>query len=180
MTLKPRLVLPTVLFSGLIAIAVSAQPPAPGGREGRFAAGPPVHPVVQALDADGDGEISAKEIDNAPAALRTLDKGKNGKLSGDEIRPAFGRSGGREGRAPDPAELVTRMMAFDKDGDGKLSQAELPERMKALVETADVNKDGFIDKEELTKLAVEQSRTAREDRPGRRGDAAPPGPGTER
>jgi hypothetical protein len=32
------------------------------------------NPVLIALDADHDGEISATEIENAPAALRTLTK----------------------------------------------------------------------------------------------------------
>ena len=161
MKLMPHLWLGALVLTGVAGLVVNAQPPGPGGREGRFA-GPPVHPVVRAIDADGDGELSAAEIDNAPAALRTLDKDKNGKLTADEIRPALGRFGGREPRAPDPSELVSQMLAFDKDGDGKLSQSELPERMKALIATADLNMDGFIDKDELTKLAVEQSRAARE------------------
>jgi hypothetical protein len=164
---RPPLWLVVVFLTVLPAAAARAQAPGPPGREGRFMAGAPVHPVVQALDADGDGVLSAAEIDNAPAALRKLDKDRNGKLTGDEIRPAFGRFGGREPRGPDPSELVTRMLAFDKDGDGKLSQAELPERMKTLADTADTNKDGFIDRAELTKLAEDQARAARE---GRRGE----------
>lgn len=48
------------------------------------------HPVLAALDADHDGEISAKEIENAAAALKTLDKNGDGKLTVDEILPAAG------------------------------------------------------------------------------------------
>ena len=58
-------------------------------------------PIIKALDANGDGEISAEEIANASKALLTLDKNGDGKLSGDEIRPPKpdgGRPpGGREG-----------------------------------------------------------------------------------
>ena len=44
-------------------------------------------PVLRELDADGDGEISAEEIENAPVALQRLDSNGDGKLSRDEIRP---------------------------------------------------------------------------------------------
>jgi Ca2+-binding EF-hand superfamily protein len=55
--------------------------------------------MVQALDANGDGEISADELANAVSALKTLDRDGDGKLAGEEIRPAFGRFGGRAVRA---------------------------------------------------------------------------------
>ena len=55
-----------------------------------------VLPIMTALDADGDGEISDAEIKDAVAALRKLDKNKDGKLSAEELRPSFG--GNRSGR----------------------------------------------------------------------------------
>lgn len=129
-------------------------------RGGQPRSGMPTLPIIAALDADSDGELSAKEIDNAASALRTLDKNKDGKLTRDEMLPMF-REGGREGGFPgggaNPEELVARMMAFDKNGDGKLSKSELPERMQGLLDRADANKDGEIDKGELTKHAQQQS-----------------------
>ncbi len=53
-------------------------------------------PIVTALDADSNGEISAEEIKGAVAALRKLDKNKDGKLTAEELRPSFG--GNRSGR----------------------------------------------------------------------------------
>jgi hypothetical protein len=44
-------------------------------------------PVLAALDADGDGEISAAEIGNAPAALLTLDISRDGVLAPPEFAP---------------------------------------------------------------------------------------------
>jgi Ca2+-binding EF-hand superfamily protein len=131
-------------------------------------------PLIMALDADGDGELSAKEIDNAAAALRTLDKNKDGKLSREEYLPAF-RGGGPGG--PNADELVARMMAFDKNGDGKLSKDELPERMSALIARADLNKDGFVDKEELTKLAQQQAGRRQGGGPGMGRGGMRPGDG---
>ncbi len=149
-----------MLASGLVIVvvilarSVPAQPPGRPGRGGPPGGGFPVLPIVAALDADGDGELSAREIDNAATALRTLDRNNDGKLTRDEYLPAF-REGGQAG--PNPAELVARMMAFDKNGDGKLSKDELPERMQGLLERADANKDGFVDKDELTKLVQQQA-----------------------
>ena len=51
-------------------------------------------PVLSALDADKNGEISSEEIENATAALKTLDKNEDGELDGDEVRPQRGQRGG--------------------------------------------------------------------------------------
>ena len=55
-------------------------------------------PVIAALDADGNGEISAAEIKNATAALKKLDGNLDGKLTNDELRPKFAG----ENRTPSP------------------------------------------------------------------------------
>jgi Ca2+-binding EF-hand superfamily protein len=46
--------------------------------------------AFNALDADNDGEISAAEIANAPAALKTLDRNGDGQITNDEVMPQFG------------------------------------------------------------------------------------------
>jgi len=46
-----------------------------------------LHPVLAALDSNHDGEISASEILNAPAALLGLDKNRDGQLSEGELLP---------------------------------------------------------------------------------------------
>jgi len=45
------------------------------------------HPVLAALDADHDDEISASEIDHAAAALKKLDRNHDGYLTADELVP---------------------------------------------------------------------------------------------
>ena len=83
------------------ATTVMAQPPGgqPGGQGGRGGGGGGGgggfrSPLMEALDADHDGVISADEIKNATAALITLDKDKDGKLSEEEYRPAGRGPGG--------------------------------------------------------------------------------------
>ncbi len=45
------------------------------------------HPVLSALDADRDGEISASEMDHSRAALKKLDRNLDGYLTPDEVVP---------------------------------------------------------------------------------------------
>ena len=77
------------------------QPPPEGGRpraprpDGPGGQGGVRPPLIAALDANNDGEIDAKEIENAAKALRKLDKNGDGKLTLDEIRPP--RPGGPQG-----------------------------------------------------------------------------------
>ena len=86
-----------ICVAASIAAAQAPGPPGRGGFGGRAGGRMPVSPVVQALDTDGDGELSAKEIETETAALRTLDKDKDGKLSSEVLRPTpAGR--GRPGR----------------------------------------------------------------------------------
>ena len=109
-----------------------------------------------ALDADHDGELSAAEIDNAPAALRKLDRNRDGKLTREELRPprdAQGRGEGPPGRRDrPPGALIERLMQMDQDGDGKVSRKEAPENMQNF-DRFDANGDGFIERSEAEKVA---------------------------
>ena len=69
-----------------------------------------VLPIMAALDADGNGEISDAEINGSVAALKKLDKNKDSKLTAEELRPNFGGNrGGRGGSGilgQSPATLI--------------------------------------------------------------------------
>jgi hypothetical protein len=98
--------------------------------------------------------------------------------------PAFGRGGPRGGfrggRGLTVDQIVERIMSFDKNGDGKITKDELPERMQHLIEKGDTNKDGALDKEEVKKLAADLARDGSFrgfDGRGRPGDGFRPGPG---
>lgn len=200
------LTLSLVSIVALIAFTTVAQQP--GGREGQGGRGgrrggpdgpgggfgPPPSPVVEAIDTNGDRQISPKELANAAAALKKLDRNQDGKLTEDELRPLFGRGGsegrgrgpggfgpppeggpggfgpprdggpdGRGGRGPqgdrggdvDANGVISRIMSFDKDKDGKVSTSELPERMQSIIKRGDTNDDGALDRDELAKVAAD-------------------------
>jgi len=70
---------------------------------------PPPHPLETALDANGDGVIDAKELANAVAVLKRLDKNGDGRLTNEEFRPmrpggGFGGPGGQGGGPGGPGQ----------------------------------------------------------------------------
>jgi hypothetical protein len=74
-----------------------------------------------ALDANKDGELDATEIANASAALKTLDKNGDGKLSADELMPPHpGWTNQFRGTPPPGAKhpVPPLMAALDTNGDG--------------------------------------------------------------
>jgi len=146
-------------------------------------------PIMIALDADQDGEISSKEIDLAVVSLKKLDKNGDGKITMDEMMPnfegpgGFGGGPGGFGGGPggpggfgggqfgtDPQEMVARLMEGDKDNDGYLSESELPERMRPIMARADTDGDKKISRDELTVAAQRMSQGARGESPGRGGE----------
>src|SRR5205085_1714396 len=94
--------------------------------------------------------------------------------------------GGRPGDAPAKDKdrptsagansIVERMMAFDKNKDGKLTRDEITdERLLRLFDRADANKDGVVTREELVALATKM--LADQGAGGQRGGPPGEGPG---
>lgn len=118
---------------------------ATAAQERRGPGGPPRDMIFQALDKDHDGVVSKSELDGAAAALKSLDQDGDGELREQELRPM--RGGGRG-----PGDMIGHLFEEnDANHDGKLSKAEMPERMQEMFTHADLDKDGFVTKEELAK-----------------------------
>lgn len=67
---------------------------------------PPPSPLMEALDRDHDGILSAQEISGAAAALLELDTNKDGQLTRDELRPKRPMMGPEEQGASGPGEQL--------------------------------------------------------------------------
>ncbi|MDR3460316.1 MAG: EF-hand domain-containing protein [Verrucomicrobiae bacterium] len=106
--MKTKTLLTLAAVLGALSLTASAQdaggpPPGGPGEQGGHG-GPgghrPVPAIIAALDANHDGVIDADEIANATAALKTLDKNGDGKLTRDEYmgKPPSRPPGGGEGQ----------------------------------------------------------------------------------
>src|SRR5262245_41645301 len=128
--------------------------------------------IFGALDTDHDNALSAAEIDGAAAVLRQLDKNGDGRITADEFPAGRGGPGGRgpggRGRGgsgvgdeppaqpTSPDELADLLMSFDKNKDGRLTKAEVPERLQGVFARADENKDNVLTPDEIKKAAAAQ------------------------
>jgi len=80
-----------------------------------------IHPLLSALDADGNGTGSPVELATATASLRALDWNHDGQLTADEL-------------LPDPVvnALAIYMVRWDTNGDGRVSRREASAMPKEL------------------------------------------------
>ena len=131
-----------------VCMGVQAQGPGgPGGSGGRQQP----RLVLQALDTDHDGTLSAAEIAAAPASLLKLDINGDGMLTADEL------TGRPLNAGASSSELAKQLMSFDKTGKGYLVAEDLPERMRGLFTRADSNHDGKLTPDEIGAVSAKQS-----------------------
>ena len=140
--------------------------------------------VMRQADKDNSGTISPDEFHEAMnKVFKETDLNRDGVLQRNEIgraNRALFPAGDTTGQRPEPpaANIWERVLAQDKDGDGKISQSEwqgAPERFKRM----DKNGDGFVTQEEVRQAASERVGNAAQARRGQ-GAGGPGGPGGPR
>ncbi|XZE56370.1 hypothetical protein SH139x_002478 [Planctomycetaceae bacterium SH139] len=155
--------------------AAGGQFGGPGGAQGRQAlggqAGQQAPPWLAIFDIDSDGEISADEIKDATASLLKLDRNRDGRLTGDELRPGGGPGAqGRPGGGPGSGQQMQGQRGqrggpggarqgsgnaggFGGRGPGSGGRGGDPAQgdaaFAAQVLTLDANKDGLMTLDEL-------------------------------
>lgn len=96
----------TLLIASALSVGAIVSPaadqdtqrPRPGGKQDkvdRQGKGSGRDILFAALDTDGDGTLSTKELQNAAAALAKLDKNGDGNLTQEELAPAKSGKGGK-------------------------------------------------------------------------------------
>lgn len=172
--------LAAVPSAGLMIAAAVAEPPAgpPGDRPQG-----PADRLRAALDANDDHELDETELENAAAALRSLDADGNGLIDRQEFRPPLpprdrgpgrerGEAGerrprdrGPEGRPPRGEEAEGRRPRERARPDGPPGErprgprerpaegGPSPERFVARAMEFDADGDGKLDRDELGRFA---------------------------
>lgn len=150
--------------AGPAKVAEPAAAPAPDAA-GAPAAGP--SPLFAALDPDGDGVISKVELKKAIVALKKLDTDNDGSITlaecgGGAVAPGTAPVAGVD-QVP---QWMQGLLAKDKNVDGKLTPNELTENERQMLQNADLNGDGAIDRQELAAVGANNAAGASAFGPG--------------
>jgi Ca2+-binding EF-hand superfamily protein len=137
-----------VTLAGLAMIVASAA------RAGETGSGRLMERLLQKMDTDGDGALSAAEGEAAAEKMFDwLDANGDGVLTKEEFTA---RKGGKRLSAEQQQKLdavrAKRFAAMDKDGDGQVSAAEFFAAAQQRFTAADANGDGRVTQDELRSL----------------------------
>tara|TARA_Y100000766_G_C18801858_1_gene553475 strand:- start:595 stop:918 length:324 start_codon:yes stop_codon:yes gene_type:complete len=105
--------------------------------------------------------ISGLEIQNASQALYKLDVNGDKRLSRQELNSSSQSNRSRselERSDSSRRNFVSRIFDHDKDGNGKVTRNEMPDRMRELLQLGDHDKDGAISRREAGDIYDRTSR----------------------
>jgi Ca2+-binding EF-hand superfamily protein len=98
-------------------------------------------PMLQRADQNGDRAIDRQELAAAMANMRNqFGPGPGGPWPGGFNGPAGGRN---------DQQATGEFFRYDRNGDGRLTEDELPANAKRMLNDADANGDGALDAGEL-------------------------------
>jgi hypothetical protein len=121
-------------------------PGAPAAQPQATVIAEPVALLIAGFDADGDARVTRAEFDaGLKRSFDSADTGHTGMLGYIAYSDWSLRWMGDRNTLPSPFEL-------DRDGDNKVSWAELQDRFAQIWTRFDRNKDGVIDRSELVTI----------------------------
>ncbi|MEP0340116.1 MAG: hypothetical protein ABJ388_05555 [Alphaproteobacteria bacterium] len=119
--------------------------------------------LFERYDTNQDGKITKDEIASArKASITKYDADKNGQLSLDEFQGLFNEIMRHR--------MVRMFQKLDRDGDAKVSEAEIARRVDRMMAHLDRNDDGEIERGELKRKHKGHDRDHDRDERGRHGD----------
>lgn len=141
---RPITKLATAALAGVL-IASPLLAKGPGGYG-------PMTMTFEELDANGDGQVSLQEFQDArQARFASADADGDGNLTRDEMIAAI------QARAGDQADRMIQRL--DANGDGALSLDEMPKpRGDRMMKRLDRNDDGTLSREEFEAMKMRQDK----------------------
>jgi Ca2+-binding EF-hand superfamily protein len=130
---------------------------AANGADNRTATSTTPNRLFMALDVNGDGQITPAEFRRAAASTKSLDTNGDGNISAAEAGGG-GVNANLAGGAGVASGAADQALAqYDRNGDGKITQSELPPEAARMFTQMDANRDGELTRDELNSAAASMS-----------------------
>jgi Ca2+-binding EF-hand superfamily protein len=141
---------------GNITLAEASPQIGPTGPAGQPLAANPVDQMLAQNDKNRDGQLTPDEIPPQMARMfPQWDASGDGIVTRDELAAAMANMANQFGPMMGPGGMnnpqlqMQQIMQFDRNGDGRLSRAEVPPQLAGMLQGADLNGDQMIDAREL-------------------------------
>ena len=168
-TLMTMTLMTSALAVGFGAVAVAQDAPMKRERGGFDRGHGPFPMMMDKLDLNSDGEITAEEIEAHDAAMfAEMDADGDGVVTGAEMTAHHDAKREEMRRKMEERRQAKMIEHLDQDGDGVISAEEFASRPKRGFDMADTNGDGVIDADEIQTAKEKMGKHKRGDWKGKK------------